>query len=91
MEVVIVPKTVAPTQMTSRREIASLSYLKGLQLARLISAEERFNISVLMGADFYWSVVEDKIIRREGLTAVKSKLGFLSSGKKYQNQNNGTF
>ena len=40
MEVVIVPKIAAPIQMKSHREIASLSYLKGLQLAHPISAEK---------------------------------------------------
>ena len=35
---------------------------------------------MLIGADYYWSIVEDKIIRGPGPTAVPSKLGFLLSG-----------
>ena len=35
---------------------------------------------MLIGADFYWQVVEDKIICGNGPTAVQSKLGYLLSG-----------
>lgn len=38
-----------------------------------------FNISLLIGADNYWDVVENEIIRGDGPTAVKSKIGFLMS------------
>jgi len=33
-----------------------------------------------MGADFYWQIVEDKIIRGNGPAVVQSKLGYLLSG-----------
>ena len=39
-----------------------------------------FEVSLLIGADYYWSIVEDKIIRGNGPTAMKSKLGYLLSG-----------
>ena len=39
-----------------------------------------FEITVLIGADYYWQFIEDKIIRGDGPTAVKSKLGYLLSG-----------
>ena len=39
------------------------------------------NISILIGADYYWSFVENDVIRnKNGLVAVKSKLGYLLSG-----------
>ena len=34
----------------------------------------------MIGADHYWQVVEDHIIRGNGPTAMKSKLGYLLSG-----------
>ena len=32
---------------------------------------------MLIGADVHWNIVENKIVRRAGSTAVKSKLGYL--------------
>jgi hypothetical protein len=37
-------------------------------------------MSLLIGADHYWDVVEDKIVRGSGPTAAKSKIGYLLSG-----------
>ncbi|XP_070576393.1 uncharacterized protein [Ptychodera flava] len=37
-------------------------------------------ISVLIGADYYWDFVEDRVIRGSGPTAVSSKFGYLLSG-----------
>jgi len=49
-------------------------------LAHPITHSSDFEIIVLIGADFYWQVVEDKIIRGNGPTTVQSKLGYLFSG-----------
>ena len=43
-----------------------ISHLKGLQLALPITENENFEISVLIGADYYWSFVQDHIIRGDG-------------------------
>jgi len=43
-------------------------------------AGEKFNINFLIGADYYWQVVEDEIVEGQGPVAVKSKLGYLLSG-----------
>lgn len=40
--------------------------------------DENFEISILIGADYYWSFVEDHIIRRTEPNAVAYKLGYLS-------------
>ncbi|XP_006816215.1 uncharacterized protein LOC102809036 [Saccoglossus kowalevskii] len=37
-------------------------------------------IDLLIGADYYWSIVQDHVVRGHGPTAVKSKLGYLLSG-----------
>ena len=54
--------------------------MKGLQLAHPITENENFEISVLIGADYYWSFVQDHVVRGDGPTAVQSKLGYLLSG-----------
>ena len=45
-----------------------------------MTSDENFEISVLIGADFYWQFVQDCIVRGEGPTAVQSHLGYLLSG-----------
>jgi len=51
-----------------------------LQLAHPISSAEHFTITQLIGADQYWNIVEDHVIRGNGPTAVKMKLDYLLSG-----------
>ncbi|KAL5009405.1 hypothetical protein ScPMuIL_014986 [Solemya velum] len=80
MELFIVPQLVTPIKYRRRIEISRLNYLKNLELAHPLSGEESFNIDILIGADFYWKFVEDKVIRGDGPTAVLSKLGYLLSG-----------
>ena len=56
-------------------------YLKDLTLAHPIMKENsQFDISLLIGVDYYWNIVEDHIVRGDGPTAVQSKLGYLLSG-----------
>lgn len=39
------------------------------------------SIDILIGADYYWSLIEDHIIRtKKGPVAIKSKLGYVISG-----------
>ena len=63
-----------------QKSITSLPYLNGLRLAHPISSTEQFSITLLIGADQYWNIVEDHVIRGNGPTAVRSKLGYLLSG-----------
>ena len=42
---------------------------------------ESFEISLLIGADHYWDIVQDHIIRGNGPTAMQSKLEYLLSGR----------
>ena len=41
---------------------------------------DKFEISLLVGADFYWQIVQDRVIQGSGPTAVESKIGYLLSG-----------
>ena len=80
ISVLIVPFIAAPLKMSVRASIESFPHLRGLRLAHPITSEHSFHISILIGADYYWTFVEDKIVRGDGPTAQQSKLGFLLSG-----------
>jgi len=49
-------------------------------LAHLITQDDSFTISLLIGTDYYWDLVKDHSIRGNGPTAMISKLGYLLSG-----------
>ena len=55
-------------------------HLHSLHLAHPVGSDNKFEITLLVGADFYWNLVQDKIIRCNGPTAVESKIGYLLSG-----------
>ena len=50
-------------------------YLHGLLLAHPVGSDNKFEITLLIGADFYWNIIYGK-----GPTAVESKIGCLLSG-----------
>ena len=80
ISVLVVPKLAAPLQNSVRMEISKIPYLKNLQLAHPVTEDDNFDINVLVGADYYWTFIQDQIIRGNGPTAVKSRLGYLLSG-----------
>lgn len=80
MEVLIVPTIAAPLSNRTHYEALKLSYLQGIELVNPMSKDEHFEIAMLIGADYYWDIVENDILRGMGPTAVKSKLGYLLSG-----------
>ena len=80
LTVLIVPHIATPLQNTITFGVADLPHLQKLPLAHPISADKEFNISLLVGADHYWDIVEDVIVRGNGPTAVESKVGYLLSG-----------
>ena len=79
MSTLVVPKISCPMKNFVHKTVQNYDYLKDLKLAHSIE-KGVFEIDMLIGADYYWSIVEDKIIRGPGPTAVSSKLGFLLSG-----------
>ena len=83
MSVLVVPTIAAPLQHVTYPPASHFPHLQGLTLAHPVMNTKDFEISLLIGADYYWSVVEDTIIRGDGPTAMKSKLGFLLSGPVY--------
>ncbi|XP_065911194.1 uncharacterized protein [Dysidea avara] len=84
LSVLVVPFIATPLQNCTSLDFSELPHLQGLQLAHPLISDSEFAISLLIGADFYWDIVGDKIIRGSGPTAVESKLGYLLSGPTHQ-------
>ena len=63
--------------------VKQLPYLKNLCLNHATSDNDNINISMLIGADEYWSIVQKTVIRGSGPTAVESEIGYLLSGPLY--------
>ena len=80
ISVLIVPKLAAPIRNSVRTHLHTVPYFKSLPLAHPVTGDENFDISILIGADYYWQFIEDHTVRGNGPTAVKSKLGYLLSG-----------
>ena len=76
----ITPTIATPLRNTTSTSIIKLNHLKGLNLTHSVTSDIKFEISLLIGADYYWDIVEDDVIRGNGPTAVGSKLGYLLSG-----------
>ena len=79
LSVLIVPKIATPLKNLIHYHV-NFPYLQGLTLAHPVTHTSDFEISLFIGADLYWSIVEDHIIRGHGPTAMQSKLGYLLSG-----------
>ena len=80
LSVLIVPTIATPLQNQRRYVSQKLEYLRGLKLAHPLTENDSFEISLLIGADHYWHVVKDEIVRGNGPTAMNSKIGYLLSG-----------
>ena len=89
IRVLIVPEIAAPRK-TYIRKATKFPYLSVIELAHPVTTNDNFLVSVLIGADYYWSIVENYIIR-----GVKSKIRYLLSGPNhgiasYNNQQTST-
>ena len=62
-----------------QRTVSSLPYLQSLKLAHPVTGLDYFEIAFLIGADNYWNIVQNRVIRGNGPTAVESKIGYLLS------------
>lgn len=82
----IVPDIAVPLQNQMKYLTRNLPYLKDLKLAHPVNNADSFEISLLIGADYYWDIVQDHVIRGNGPTAVASKIGYLLSGPITKNE-----
>ena len=76
LSVLVVPDIAVPLKNVTNEKVTQLPHLKGLPLAHPVTTDESFRISLLIGVDHYWDIVEDDIVRGDGPTAVGSKLGY---------------
>ena len=79
IDVLITPTIAAPIQ-NLQRDVLSLPHLRNLKLAHPMKTDEMFEISLLIGADAYWKLVQNRVVRGDEPTAVQSKLGYFLSG-----------
>ena len=65
-------------------EIAQQSYphLQGLPFADCSYGEEELEVDIMIGVDYYWSIVQNHVVRGEphGPVAVRTRLGYVLSG-----------
>lgn len=80
MNVLIVPTIAVPLNIRLYKQAVDLPYLRQLKLAHPVPVDYISEISVLIGADYFWQIVENIVINGNGPTAVSSKTGYLLSG-----------
>jgi len=80
LSVLVVPVIAAPLHNIYHHHLRHMSYLQGLRLANPVTRTGNFDISLLIGANYYWQFVDNHIVRGEGPNAMQSKLGYLLSG-----------
>ena len=71
LSVLLMPMIAAPLQNTCHTQLLQMKHLNGLQLANPVTKDSMFEISLLIGADYYWQFVGDHIVRGEGPTAMQ--------------------
>ena len=81
MIVLTVPAIATPLDNTINFRTSTLPYLKELKLANPICNDDKIWLSMLIGADNYWDIVQDHTVRGKGPTSVKSKMEYLLSGQ----------
>ena len=80
ISILVVPVIAIPLHNAYHHHLRHMSYLQGLRLANPVTRSGNFDISLLIGADYYWQFVADHIVCGEDPTAMQSKLGYLLSG-----------
>ena len=79
VRILAVPTIATPLQKKHYRGISNLPH-KRLKLAQPVSGGN-IEINMLIGADHYWDIIQDHIIRgKGGPTAMRSSLGYMLSG-----------
>ena len=79
----VVPRISVPMKNLITSKIQNLPHIAGLELAHPVTGVNSFEITLLIGADYYWHFVGDAVIRGPGPTAVSSRFGYLLSGPLY--------
>lgn len=80
LSALVVPTITTPIRNTLEMDVLQLPHLKDLTLSHPITAAGNFEISLLVGVDFYWNLVGDHIVKGGAPQPLGSKLGYLLSG-----------
>lgn len=82
MEALVVPFICDPlSHQPTRQAKEKHEHLQGLELADSSSIHDRLQVDLLIGSDFYWSLVTGTIRRgKSGPTAIHTKVGWVLSG-----------
>ena len=72
MDVFIVPE-IAVHLRTYPNKINDMKHLTGLKLAHPATNDGYFEIMVLIVADYYWSIIQDRVIRGNGPNCCRVK------------------
>ena len=80
IHVIIVPTIAAPLTTYTGADVRDLPHLKGLSLPQINVDDSPFTVDILIGADHYWDIMENEVIKGPGPTAAKSKIRYLLSG-----------
>ena len=77
VSVLVIPELAAPVCNSVCAHLSQLPYLHHLPLEHPVTSEENIHITILIGADYYWSFVQDRVVHGDGPTAVELRLGYL--------------
>ena len=80
IRLITVPTIAAPLPTYTGANVRGFLHLKGLSLAHINVHDSPFTVDILVGADHYWDIVENEVVKGPGPTAAKSKVGYLLSG-----------
>ncbi|KAG1653542.1 Gypsy retrotransposon integrase-like protein 1 [Nymphon striatum] len=78
IKAMVVPQISTPMKVMTQ-QVKELPHIKHLDLAQHITADD-VEISLLIGADYYWDIIGDHVVKGPGPTAVSSSLGYVLSG-----------
>ena len=80
-KVLVVPTIAAPLMNKFWATLTKLPYLQHLPLAYPVSDSLQFETHLFIGADHYWDIIEYHVVCGNDPTAVRSKFGYLLSGR----------
>jgi len=80
LHVLVVEKIATPLETHNHQDVEDFPHFRGLKLAKPITPDESFDVSLLVNADHYWDLVEDHVVGGHGPRAVVSKIGEFFSG-----------
>ena len=76
ISVLVVTRIAPPIQNSIRMSLMHLPHIMAIKLDHPVTEDE---IPILIGADYYWTFIEDQVIRGKGPTAAASKFVWVTT------------